>query len=74
MAEQLTIKNNDDKIGRVMDDLYEVSLDRLWTEIGLNIIKKDEIDTNYSHLDSSSISVTGEYNQGENEENLLKIT
>jgi len=65
---------NDDKIGRVMDNIYEVSVERLWTEIGLNIIKKYEIDTKYSHLDSTSISVEGKYNQWENEENLVNIT
>jgi transposase len=65
---------NDDKIGRVMDDIYEVSLDKLWTEIGLNVLKKYEIETKYSHLDSTSISVEGEYNKSENEENLVKIT
>lgn len=65
---------NDDKIGRVMDDIYEVSLDKLWTEIGLNVLKKYEIETKYSHLDSTSISVEGEYNQSEKEEKLVNIT
>lgn len=65
---------NDDKIGRVMDDIYEVSLNKLLTEIGLNILKKYEIETKYNHLDSTSISVEGEYNQSENEEKLVKIT
>jgi transposase len=65
---------NDDKIGRVMDDIYEVSLDKLWTKIGLNVLKKYEIETKYSHLDSTSISVEGEYNQSEKEEKLVKIT
>jgi len=66
---------NDDKIGRVMDELYQVSGDKLWTQIGLNMIKLFKINTLYSHLDSSSISVNGEYNyQGNEEENLLEIT
>lgn len=65
---------NDDKIGRVMDDIYEVSTDKFWTEIGLNILKTYEIETKYSHLDSTSISVEGEYNQSENEEKSVNIT
>lgn len=65
---------NDDKIGRVMDNIYEVSVDKLWTEIGLNVIKKYEIETKYSHLDSTSISVEGEYNPSENEEMRVNIT
>lgn len=67
---------NDDKIGRVMDELYEVSADKLWTEIGLNTLKIFEINTLYSHLDSSSISVSGEYNyqQGNEGDKILEIT
>ena len=34
---------NDDKIGRVMNELYQVSGDKLWTQIGLNMIKLFEI-------------------------------
>jgi len=41
---------NDDKIGRVMDEIYEISLAKLWTKIGLNTIKKYEIDTKYNHF------------------------
>lgn len=66
---------NDDKIGRVMDELYNISLDTLWTNIGLNTIKMFEISTLYSHLDSSSMSVNGQYNYQVNEgDNLLEIT
>ena len=66
---------NDDKIGRVMDDLYEYSLESLWTSLAIKTINKYEIKTKYSHLDSSSVSVHGEYKinpkqEGENlEEN-----
>ena len=52
---------NDDKIGRVMDKLYQLSGEILWTKIGINTIEKFEIKTKYSHLDSSSMSVEGEY-------------
>jgi transposase len=48
---------NDDKIGRVMDDLHKYSLEKLWTNIGRETVTKYEINTKYSHLDSSSISV-----------------
>jgi transposase len=69
---------NDDKIGRVMDKLYDVSLELLWTKIGLNTIEKFEICTKFSHLDSTSISVEGEYNNEKNAEEtgdkIIKIT
>ena len=38
---------NDDKIGRVMDDLYEYSLESLWTSLAINTINKYEIKTKY---------------------------
>ena len=66
---------NDDKIGRVMDNLHDNSLELLWTKIGLNTIKKFQISTEFSHLDSSSISVQGDYNsQNQKPENLIHIT
>ena len=69
---------NDDKIGRVMDDIYKISGELLWTKIGLNTIKKFEISTKFSHLDSTSISVEGKYNSENNSEelseNIIQIT
>ncbi len=66
-----------------MDDLYEYSLESLWTSLAINTINKYEIKTKYSHLDSSSVSVHGEYkinpkqegeNLEENRENVIEIT
>ena len=66
---------NDDKIGRVMDALHDHSLELLWTKIGLNTIKKFKISTDFTHLDTSSISVQGKYNyDNQEEENLINIT
>ena len=45
---------NDDKIGILMDDIYELGLTNLFIEIGLLVIKKFKIDTSYAHLDSTS--------------------
>jgi transposase len=64
---------NDDKIGRVMDDLYKYGLNNLFIEIVLSVIKKFKIDTKYSHLDATSFHLHGEYNsskdkQGKEEE------
>jgi transposase len=65
---------NDDKIGRVMDQLHQLSLELLWVKIGINTINKFEIKTKYSHLDSSSISVEGKYKEISDSENIIKIT
>ena len=52
---------NDDKIGRVMDKLYEVGLSSIFLLITGAIVKKYQIKTEFSHLDSTSFSVQGEY-------------
>ncbi len=52
---------NDDKIGRVMDKLYEKGLSSIFLIIALAVVKKYQILTNFSHLDSSSFSVQGKY-------------
>ena len=52
---------NDDKIGRVMDKLYVKGLSNIFLLIALAAVKKYDISTNYSHLDATSFSVQGKY-------------
>jgi transposase len=52
---------NDDKIGRVMDKLYEKGLSSIFLMIALAVVEKYQLLTNFSHLDSSSFSVHGKY-------------
>ena len=52
---------NDDKIGRVMDKCYGYGISELFLLIALAGVKKYQINLDYSHLDSSSFSVHGEY-------------
>jgi transposase len=54
---------NDDKLGRVMAKLYRSDLTKTFLEIALAAVKKYGISTKYSHLDSTSLSVQGEYNE-----------
>ena len=49
---------NDDTLGRVMDEIYQLGLTNLFIEIGLLIIKKFNIETKYIHLDSTSFPAT----------------
>ena len=62
---------NDYKIGRVMDKLYNYGLSELFMLIALSGAKKNNINLDFSHLDSSSFSVHGEYNQGNCSEDKL---
>ncbi len=54
---------NDYKIGRVMDKLYNYGLSELFLLIALSAAKKYNVNLDFSHLDSSSFSVHGQYNQ-----------
>ncbi len=56
---------NDDKLGRVLDEIYKIGLTQLFIEIVLGVIKTFEIDTKYAHLDSTSFHLHGEYEKGE---------
>ena len=66
---------NDDKVGRVMDKLYQFGLTNIFLIIALTALKKYGIDNKYSHLDSTSISLQGDYSicQTEPEESLEPI-
>lgn len=66
---------NDDRIGRVLNKLYKFGLNKIFLAISLKACQIYGIDHSYSHLDSSSISVEGDYLfcSKENEENLEPI-
>ncbi len=59
---------NDDKLGRVMDKLYKYGLNKLFLTIGLEVIKEYKVSTKYSHLDSTSFHLHGQYNNRENKD------
>jgi Transposase len=63
---------NNDKIGLLMDDIYQLGLTNLFIEIGLLVIKKFKIETSYAHLDSTSFHLHGEYNNLHGEYNNIE--
>lgn len=63
---------NDDRIGRIMDELYEKGLSSLFLIIALAVVKKYNINIDFSHLDSSSFAVEGKYNQEKITDNFLE--
>jgi len=52
---------NDDRLGRVLDSLYQTGLNQVFVSIVLAVAKKYEIEVGTVHLDSSSFQVQGEY-------------
>lgn len=56
-----------------MDELYKYGLNNLFIEIGLCIIKKFQIKTEYSHLDATSFHLHGEYKSENNQEKAAEL-
>ncbi|PSB19070.1 IS1634 family transposase [filamentous cyanobacterium Phorm 46] len=54
---------NDDRLGRVLDKLYLSGITNIFTTIALEAAQKFEINTDTSHLDSSSFYLHGKYEQ-----------
>ena len=52
---------NDDKIGRVMDKLYQLNVSVIFLLISLAAVKKFGVATENCHLEATSLSVEGEY-------------
>ena len=52
---------NDDRIGRALDKYYQAGTTKLFTAIALKAALKFQVEMKSVHLDSSSISVEGEY-------------
>ena len=52
---------NDDRIGRVLDQLWEFGLSSLFVRLAMAAVSKFGISVEQTHLDSSSLSVQGEY-------------
>lgn len=56
---------NDDRLGRALDDFYEYGMTKLFTTLALSAARKYGVETERVHLDSSSMSVEGQYIGGE---------
>lgn len=61
------------KLGRALDDVYQYGIEALFSKIALHVCEKEGIKMDYSHLDTSSFSVTGEH-LPDSDENEIRIT
>ena len=52
---------NDTRIGRVLDKLYHYGVTKIFVTISLEVVHKFSVNLNSAHLDSTSISVEGQY-------------
>lgn len=52
---------NDTRIGRVLDKLYHYGVTKIFVTVALEVVHKFAVTLNSVHLDSTSISVEGQY-------------
>ncbi|WP_019487743.1 IS1634 family transposase [Kamptonema formosum] len=63
---------NDDRIGRALDKYYQAGTTKLFTAIALKAAMKFQVEMKSVHLDSSSISVEGEYKSCQKEGQVIE--
>jgi len=59
------------KLGRSLDDVYSYGCNLLFSEIALDICQKERIDMRFNSLDTTSFSLTGEYDPDSDEHGVL---
>jgi len=59
------------KLGRSLDDVFLYGCDLLFSEIALDICQKESIDMRFNSLDTTSISLTGDYDPDSDEHGVL---
>ena len=61
------------KLSRSLDDVFNYGCEQLFSEIALLACKKEQVDMRFRSVDTSSFSVTGEYDEC-SDEHAIKIT
>ena len=59
---------HDYSLGTALDALYEYGITELFSSVASQILNEQGIDTRFAHLDSTSFSVYGEYNDEDEDE------
>jgi transposase len=65
---------NDDSLGRALDRLYEVGITPIFAQVATHAVAVMDIDTAMTHLDSTSVSLTGEYERDAPDEQAVQVT
>lgn len=64
---------DDNALGKALDEMYEYGTSRLFGEIAFEVALENNLLGPLAHLDSTSLSVEGEYEKG-SEEKVIKLT
>jgi len=65
---------NDDTLGRALDRIYVNDPTSIFMRISMKVAKMEGIERNFFHLDTSSMSVHGKYDHGDEEPVAIEIT
>ena len=65
---------NDDTLGRALDDLYEYGVTEVFAGVSIQALKTYGIETEFRHLDSSSMHLHGQYKGADPETEAITIT
>ncbi len=77
LGEELRSKSfNDQNVGRVMDKAYEAGTNKIFSEVARRACSVFDVDCKHGHFDTTSVSVWGDYDvcQEENNGSILNIT
>jgi transposase len=55
------------KLGRALDDCFEYGCDQLFSEISFEVCKKENVDCRFNSEDTTTFSLTGEYDESSDE-------
>jgi len=59
------------KLGRSLDDVFSYGCDLLFSEIALSVCQQEGIDLRFNSLDTTSFSLTGDYDRDSDEHGVL---
>lgn len=70
---------NDDTLGRALDELFQAGITEMFAQIAQDAVATYNLDVAFAHTDTSSFSLTGQYEseaaeEGEEERSAVKIT
>ena len=67
---------NDDNVGRTLDQLYAVGTQKIFSTLAVSAVRTFEIEPHHAHYDTTSVSVYGQYAEGDETETdgVVRIT
>ena len=65
---------NDDNVGRIMDHIYEVGTQKIFSSLSAAALRQFPVSTQHVHFDTTSINVYGDYTHAADDKVPFKIT